>query len=173
MNTVSAQYPTVPQYTTPTPTVLPLPAPNASWRFARPVTCPTLASHARSGRRKWRRRRGCWLLAEYMAESGAKACGNCGTILVKSEGCNHMQCGGCKIHICWVCDEMSETGELRDQNGNFKGWIASPHYTMLHGSIKSCDPTLQVCNQVSGSAANNYYRTGLLHASWRAGWRPL
>lgn len=25
------------------------------------------------------------------------------------EGCNHMTCGGCRAHICWVCMAVFET----------------------------------------------------------------
>jgi hypothetical protein len=29
---------------------------------------------------------------------------------MKSEGCNHMECHACKIHICWKCLETFEEG---------------------------------------------------------------
>ncbi|KAK3708523.1 hypothetical protein LTR37_011418 [Vermiconidia calcicola] len=32
-----------------------------------------------------------------------KDCPKCKTPIEKTEGCNHMECGGCNIHICWVC----------------------------------------------------------------------
>ncbi|ORY68942.1 uncharacterized protein BCR38DRAFT_464210 [Pseudomassariella vexata] len=34
---------------------------------------------------------------------GIKDCPKCKTPMEKTEGCNHMTCGGCGIHICWVC----------------------------------------------------------------------
>ncbi len=36
---------------------------------------------------------------------GIKDCPKCSTAIEKTEGCNHMTCGGCQTHICWVCME--------------------------------------------------------------------
>jgi hypothetical protein len=36
-------------------------------------------------------------------ELGIKDCPKCKTAIEKTEGCNHMTCGGCGAHICWVC----------------------------------------------------------------------
>ncbi|KAL8804073.1 MAG: hypothetical protein Q9182_002786 [Xanthomendoza sp. 2 TL-2023] len=36
-------------------------------------------------------------------ELNIKDCPRCRTSIEKTEGCNHMTCGGCKAHICWVC----------------------------------------------------------------------
>ena len=36
-------------------------------------------------------------------EWGIKDCPKCSTSMEKTEGCNHMTCGGCGAHICWVC----------------------------------------------------------------------
>lgn len=33
----------------------------------------------------------------------AKYCPKCSTPIEKTYGCNHMECLGCKAHICWVC----------------------------------------------------------------------
>jgi hypothetical protein len=33
----------------------------------------------------------------------AKYCPKCSTPIEKTHGCNHMECLGCKAHICWVC----------------------------------------------------------------------
>ncbi|KAK5636980.1 hypothetical protein RRF57_012692 [Xylaria bambusicola] len=35
--------------------------------------------------------------------SNVKDCPKCQTTIEKTEGCNHMECGGCHIHICWEC----------------------------------------------------------------------
>lgn len=35
--------------------------------------------------------------------SRAKFCPKCATPIEKVDGCNHMTCLGCKMHICWVC----------------------------------------------------------------------
>lgn len=32
-----------------------------------------------------------------------KDCPKCKTAMEKTEGCNHITCGGCSAHICWVC----------------------------------------------------------------------
>ena len=34
---------------------------------------------------------------------GCKDCPKCETTMEKTEGCNHMICSGCGIHLCWVC----------------------------------------------------------------------
>lgn len=40
---------------------------------------------------------------KYKNEKGIKDCPKCTTPMEKTEGCNHMTCGGCGTHICWVC----------------------------------------------------------------------
>lgn len=42
-------------------------------------------------------------------ELNIKDCPRCTTPMEKTEGCNHMTCGGCKSHICWVCMAVFET----------------------------------------------------------------
>lgn len=42
-------------------------------------------------------------LDDFKRGAGIKDCGNCGTSIEKTYGCNHMTCGGCGSHICWVC----------------------------------------------------------------------
>jgi len=42
-------------------------------------------------------------------ELNVKDCPKCTTPMEKTEGCNHMTCGGCKAHICWVCMAVFET----------------------------------------------------------------
>jgi hypothetical protein len=42
-------------------------------------------------------------------ELNIKDCPKCTTPMEKTEGCNHMTCGGCKAHICWVCMAVFET----------------------------------------------------------------
>lgn len=42
-----------------------------------------------------------WLLA-----NGGKRCGKCSMALIKEEGCNHVQCGSCKAHMCWHCGQV-------------------------------------------------------------------
>ena len=38
-----------------------------------------------------------------------KDCPKCGTTMEKTEGCNHITCGGCRAHICWVCLAVFDT----------------------------------------------------------------
>ena len=51
-------------------------------------------------------------LQKYKKEKGIKDCPKCATILEKIDGCNHMICGGCGVHICWVCLKLFTTGGL-------------------------------------------------------------
>ncbi|KAI5922705.1 hypothetical protein F4810DRAFT_672340 [Camillea tinctor] len=48
-------------------------------------------------------------LAKVKKELGIKDCARCKTAIEKTEGCNHMTCGGCKAHICWVCMATFDT----------------------------------------------------------------
>jgi IBR domain, a half RING-finger domain/Zinc finger, C3HC4 type (RING finger) len=40
---------------------------------------------------------------QLMAKLGIHACPRCSTNIEKISGCNHMTCGACKTHICWIC----------------------------------------------------------------------
>ncbi|PGH16141.1 hypothetical protein AJ79_01908 [Helicocarpus griseus UAMH5409] len=48
-------------------------------------------------------------LEKLKRELNIKACPKCGTLMEKTEGCNHMTCRGCRAHICWVCMSVFET----------------------------------------------------------------
>lgn len=50
-------------------------------------------------------------LARAMSQLKIRKCPECGTLLQKAFGCNHMTCGGCRAHICWVCLESFTTGK--------------------------------------------------------------
>ncbi len=50
-------------------------------------------------------------LARAKKALGIKDCPGCGTSIEKTEGCNHMTCGGCRTHICWVCLKTFGTAE--------------------------------------------------------------
>ena len=39
---------------------------------------------------------------------GIKDCPKCKTSMEKTDGCNHMTCQGCEIHICWECMKTFE-----------------------------------------------------------------
>ncbi|KAF2449965.1 hypothetical protein P171DRAFT_405593 [Karstenula rhodostoma CBS 690.94] len=57
-------------------------------------------------------------------ELNIKDCPKCTTPMEKTEGCNHMTCGGCKAHICWVCMAVFSTSAQ-----------CYDHMTEKHGSI--------------------------------------
>ncbi|KAH6716368.1 hypothetical protein BKA61DRAFT_479329, partial [Leptodontidium sp. MPI-SDFR-AT-0119] len=48
-------------------------------------------------------------LAKLKRELNIKDCPRCTTPMEKTEGCNHMTCAGCKVHICWVCMAVFDT----------------------------------------------------------------
>lgn len=48
-------------------------------------------------------------LEKLKRELNIKDCPKCKTAMEKTEGCNHMTCGGCKAHICWVCLAVFDT----------------------------------------------------------------
>ena len=48
-------------------------------------------------------------LQKLKRELNIKDCLKCKTPMEKTEGCNHMTCGGCKAHICWVCMAVFNT----------------------------------------------------------------
>jgi hypothetical protein len=57
-------------------------------------------------------------------ELNIKDCPKCTTPMEKTEGCNHMTCGGCRAHICWVCMAVFETsGSCYDHMNKEHGGI--------------------------------------------------
>ena len=50
------------------------------------------------------------LFWEWAAGNNVKRCPKCRMALEKAEGCNHMTCGMCQTHICWVCMQTFEDG---------------------------------------------------------------
>ncbi|KAK0705946.1 hypothetical protein B0T26DRAFT_656138 [Lasiosphaeria miniovina] len=42
---------------------------------------------------------------------GIKDCPRCRTAMEKIDGCNHVTCGGCATHICWVCLATFDMGD--------------------------------------------------------------
>lgn len=63
-------------------------------------------------------------LEETKKKLGIKDCPKCGTMIEKTEGCNHMTCRFCSAHICWVCMEVFSDGKA-----------VYPHMERKHGSI--------------------------------------
>ncbi|CAI6341192.1 unnamed protein product [Periconia digitata] len=51
------------------------------------------------------------LLAKWKQENDARDCPHCQTPIIKSYGCNHMQCTACGTHICWFCMKMFDSGD--------------------------------------------------------------
>ncbi|KAI0970303.1 hypothetical protein F4678DRAFT_480535 [Xylaria arbuscula] len=41
-----------------------------------------------------------------------KDCPKCRTTMAKIDGCDHIQCGGCYTHLCWVCMATFEQAQL-------------------------------------------------------------
>ena len=65
------------------------------------------------------------LFRTWLKTSGAKNCPKCSITLLKDGGCNHVRCGACRTHICWVClkafkDEGEKVGvyeHIRREHG--------------------------------------------------------
>lgn len=62
--------------------------------------------------------------AAWKKKTGAQACPKCGAVIMKAEGCNHVQCASCKGHMCWKCGEgFAESGDVY------------AHLTRVHGGV--------------------------------------
>lgn len=73
-------------------------------------------------------------LERYKKEHGIKDCPKCKTAIEKTEGCNHMTCGGCQTHICWVCLETFVSGPLCYDHMNRKhGGIGLGYLQRMYG----------------------------------------
>jgi hypothetical protein len=67
-----------------------------------------------------------------MAELGIKDCPKCKTAIEKTEGCNHMTCGGCDTHMCWICLKVFRTaGETYDHLAAEHGGIFGDEYAHI------------------------------------------
>lgn len=51
------------------------------------------------------------LLMRAKAELGVKDCPDCLTSIEKTDGCDHVQCVSCKVHICWRCLKLFRTSK--------------------------------------------------------------
>lgn len=78
-------------------------------------TCAEYKDYASGGREA---------LERLKKELRIKDCPKCSTPMEKTDGCNHMTCGGCRAHICWFCMAVFETSGL-----------CYTHMTMKHGGI--------------------------------------
>ncbi|KAF5318558.1 hypothetical protein D9619_010835 [Psilocybe cf. subviscida] len=64
------------------------------------------------------------LFRDWLQKNAVKQCPSCKMAIEKIDGCNHIQCGMCKTHVCWECMETfkdsGETyGHMRDVHGGF------------------------------------------------------
>ena len=50
---------------------------------------------------------------ELVKKGAARQCPNCGTLIEKNEGCNHMTCSNCKYEHCWLCGAERASGKIR------------------------------------------------------------
>lgn len=61
--------------------------------------------------------------AAWKKDHDARDCPKCGTTIEKNEGCNHMECVGCKAHICWFCMKVfGSSGECYSHMTDSHDW---------------------------------------------------
>ena len=61
---------------------------------------------------------------QWKNDNDARDCPACKATIEKVEGCNHMQCGACSTHICWVCMKaFTTTGETYDHMNREHGGV--------------------------------------------------
>lgn len=79
-------------------------------------------------------------LKKVKLELKIKDCPKCSTPLEKAAGCNHMTCGGCKAHMCWVCMAVLEDSapyheHLRQVHGDHGGeqFVVDDEAGVVHG----------------------------------------
>ena len=63
-------------------------------------------------------------LEQLKIELNIKDCPKCKTPIEKTDGCNHIECPGCRKHICWVCMEVFE-----------ESGMCYKHMLEVHGGI--------------------------------------
>ena len=62
------------------------------------------------------------LFNEWMARNRVTRCPDCGCVIEKIDGCNHMACR-CGAHFCWQCGEAYKSSEIYDHMRNAHGGI--------------------------------------------------
>lgn len=67
-------------------------------------------------------------LQKLREELNIKDCPRCRTPIEKTEGCNHMECSGCKTHFCWVCMGQFSAGEIYEHMGQVHSGIYDTDY---------------------------------------------
>ncbi|KAK9822582.1 hypothetical protein WJX74_007272 [Apatococcus lobatus] len=75
--------------------------------------------------------------AKYLKKNKTLQCPMCGHGIQKTEGnCNHVMCGVCKTHICWLCGEAIPAAGLEEAQGHY--WIkGTPCYGMMNDDKQS------------------------------------
>ena len=69
------------------------------------------------------------------ASMGARDCPVCTTTIVKSGGCNHVQCLACHVHICWKCMRAFEDAQIPGLDEEGDGAAACyEHMVVVHGT---------------------------------------
>ncbi|GKT96961.1 ariadne ring protein [Colletotrichum tofieldiae] len=77
--------------------------------------------------------------AELRKALNIKGCPRCETFLERTEGCNHVECGGCHTHICWVCmghypESLACYEHMRDTHGG--AYAGIPGYDVFGERIR-------------------------------------
>lgn len=73
---------------------------------------------------------------EWVRANGAKRCPACEVVIEKAEGCNHVRCANCKVHICWVCmGTFKDADVLGGGGGDGSGKSVYEHMREVHGGI--------------------------------------
>ncbi|KAI4647009.1 uncharacterized protein J4E78_008981 [Alternaria triticimaculans] len=49
-------------------------------------------------------------LAKWKKDHDVRDCPKCGVPIEKADGCNHMTCTSCQVHICWFCMKTLSSG---------------------------------------------------------------
>jgi IBR domain, a half RING-finger domain len=84
------------------------------------MTCAEYKDHASGGYEAYERAK---------KELGIKDCPKCSTAIEKTDGCNHMTCGGCGIHICWRCMKtFADSGPCYAHMNEVHGGIMDVEY---------------------------------------------
>ncbi|KAF9529025.1 hypothetical protein CPB83DRAFT_853646 [Crepidotus variabilis] len=68
---------------------------------------------------------------EEPTKAGCKKCPECSSLIEQSLGCNHMHCGFCGTHFCWVCGLAFDRREIYE------------HFKREHGGIYGVNVELE------------------------------
>ena len=51
---------------------------------------------------------------EYSKNNFVKKCPNCGIVIEKNKGCNHITCTKCEYQWCWLCNKEYKSGHFKE-----------------------------------------------------------